>query len=115
MKLNNASRSLTWLRWTTALGFIACITPTAATGATINPIDEPPCYMRTQDGRIVNLQSLCSRTPPQSTQLDPATNQLTPRTRLPQAAPTQVGVPPQAGEQTGSHAQGNPDSDDGRY
>jgi|GEM_PF-1525200 len=113
-KPNHVCRLLTCLGWTAALGLLEFTAPAVATSATVLPFDEPLCYMRTQDGRIVNLQSLCSRSIPQQTQPSPATNQQPQRTSSPQAAPKQV-LPTRARDTSGSHAQGNPDSDDGRY
>ncbi|MBC7969072.1 MAG: hypothetical protein H7Z11_02870, partial [Verrucomicrobia bacterium] len=52
-KPNHVCRSLTCLIWTAALGLLEFAAPTVVTSATVTPFDEPPCYMRTQDGRIV--------------------------------------------------------------
>jgi hypothetical protein len=115
LKLTHVYRSLTYLGWATAFGFIGFTTPAVVTSAAVTPFDEPPCYMRTQDGRIVNLQSLCSHTTPQPTPSSPTTNQPTQRMLLPQTTPTQVNAPLRSFDPSGSHAHGNPDSDDGRY
>ncbi|XGV97820.1 MAG: hypothetical protein ACAF41_02585 [Leptolyngbya sp. BL-A-14] len=116
MKRNNACRFLTCLGWTAALSLPGCLAPVVATSAIVTSMDEPPCYMRTKDGRIVNLQSLCSHTPAQQTQTSPATNRQPQGTVMPQAIQTQGNAPllPQR-DPLGSHARGNPDSDDGNY
>ncbi|PSB30265.1 hypothetical protein [Stenomitos frigidus] len=114
LKPNDVSRSFTCLGWTAALGLLEFITPTVVTSAPTTPFDEPPCYMRTQDGSIVNLQSLCRRSTVPQTQSSPATNQPPQSTASPQAAPTQR-LPTRSRDLSGSHTQGNPDSDDGRY
>lgn len=81
------------------------------------PFDEPLCFMKTQDGRVVNLQRLCgpkiapTKTSPASNRQPAASS---PRS-TPQAELNSASFPFRALDPSGSHAQGNPDSDDGRY
>ena len=95
------------------MGFMAFATPTVVTSATVTPFDEPPCYMRTQDGRVVNLQSLCSRPAPQQ-QPSAATSKPATRTSSPQAAPTQGNAPSRLRDFYRDHPLGNPEDNDSR-
>ncbi|MBW4581788.1 MAG: hypothetical protein KME42_19650 [Tildeniella nuda ZEHNDER 1965/U140] len=82
LKPNYAARSLICLGWTAALGLLEFITPGVVLSQTVLPFDELPCYIRTQDGRVVNLQSLCSRSTTPQTQCSPM-NQSPQRTLSP--------------------------------
>lgn len=101
----------------TASGLLALTTSEIASSAPAILLDEPLCYMQTPDGRVVNLQRLCGPkiaptkpTPAANGQPTAGTSRSTPQAELKSAS-----FPFRMPDPSGSHAQGNPDSDDGRY